>query len=122
MFDAIVDRSDTRVLIKVVESPPPEQDVILGWIVFARGIHADTVHWVQTRFRIGIEKLRRHGTMRELVEAAELKPFVAYTFHGALPRKGDDGPRVTSDTWIVPWLMRRGIGAAFVDYKQWSNG
>ena len=114
MFNAVLDRDDTRVLVKHIEN------VIVGYIVFARGIHADTVHWVQTRYRVGDARLRRKGTMRELVEAADLKPFVAYTFRGPLPRKGEDGPRVTADTWIVPWLMRRRIGAAFLDYKQWS--
>lgn len=122
LFNGVLDRDDTRVLVKHIEN------VIVGWIVFARGIHADTVHWIQTRYRVGTTGMRRRGTMRELVEAAELKSFVAYTFRGEtgtmadgeFVSRGKGERRVTSDTWIVPWLMRRRIGAAFLDYKQWS--
>lgn len=117
IFEEILDRIDTRALVSVVE------DVIVGWIVFSRGKHADAIHWVQTRYRVGStgSLLRKRGIMRELLAAAQLKPHVAYTFRGPLPRKNEDGPRASSDTWIVPWLARHGIGAAHVPYSDWSS-
>lgn len=120
-FNEILDRPGTIVLVKAIDADDGN-DVILGWICFERGTHADAVHWVFSRFRASPTGaiLRRRGTMRELVDAARLKPHVAYTFHGALPR-GNDGPRMSSDEWIVPWLMRRGIGAAPLPYKEWSG-
>jgi hypothetical protein len=119
-FNEILDRRDTIVLVKALEDG--EDDVILGWMCFARGTHADAVHWIFSRYRASPTGViwRHRGTMRDLVEAARLKPHVAYTFRGALPRIKAE-PRVSSDEWIVPWLMRRGIGAAYLPYKEWSG-
>jgi hypothetical protein len=120
ILEEILGRDDTRVLVRVVSEGP--MDVILGWICFARGVRsADTIHWIQTRYRVGSTGacLRRQGTMTQLVEASELKPFCAYTFPGSLPRSRDE-PRVGNDVWIVPWLARHGISARHIPYREWK--
>lgn len=127
MINAILDRDDTRVLVKAIE------DAILGWICFARGKHADTVHWVQSRYKVTPTGaiLRRKGTMSELVDAAQLKPFVAYTLRGEAGTVAPDGEfafrgkghRIgisSSDAMISKWLMnKRDIGSAYINLKEW---
>lgn len=120
LFDRILDASDTRILVKVIEND--KDDVILGWICWSPGTHADAIHWAFTRFRSGPTgaNLRRQGTMSELVAAAKIKPAAAYTFRGSFPNPKDGLPKVPSDDWLKPALARRGITAVYLPYREWS--
>ena len=48
--------------------------------------------------------------MTALVAAAQLKNRIVYTHRGAK----------RSDEWIVPWLARRGVTAAYVPLREWE--
>lgn len=86
---------------------------IAGWIALTRGRRVDTVHWIATRLRIGVDgpSLRRHGIARRLVDAAQLKDRIVYTHRG--PKR--------SDVWISQWLGRRGaISVVYEPYESWK--
>lgn len=103
-LQAVLDRDDTRLLVA------DHEGLIAGWLALVHGRRVDTVHWAHTRWRIGSgEHLRRRGVMRALVDAAGLKSKLVYTHRGAR----------RSDEWIVPWLARRGVTAAYVPLKEW---
>lgn len=117
IFGEILDAPDTKVLLKVIEG-----DIIIGWICWTPGRVADALHWVFTRHRAAPTgaPLRRHGVMHELVEAAQLKPHLAFTFRGSFPNPKDGGAPVSSDEWLRPVLAKRGITAVYTPYKEWS--
>ncbi len=101
---AVLARDDTRILVA------DHDGAIAGWLALVHGRRVDTVHWAHTRWKIGQgELLRKRGVMRALVDAAQLKSRLVYTHRGAK----------RSDEWIVPWLARRGVTAAFVPWKDW---
>jgi len=97
-LEAVLARSDTQLLVADLDG------AVAGWLAWSPGRRVDTVHWTHARHR-----LRKHGVMRSLVDAAQLKHRLVYTHRGAK----------RSDVWIVPWLMKRGINAAFVPMKEW---
>lgn len=97
-LDAVLARADTQLLVADLEG------MVAGWLAWTPGRRVDTVHWTHAR-----HQLRKHGVMRALVDAAGLKARLVYTHRGAK----------RSDNWIVPWLGRRGINAAFVPMKEW---
>ncbi len=101
---SVLERSDTRFVVA-------EHDgMIAGWLALVHGARVDTVHWAHTRWKIGKgDTLRRRGVMRALVDASDLKNRLVYTHRGSK----------RSDEWIVPWLARRGVTAAFVPMKEW---
>lgn len=136
----ILYRDDTQVLAAYLGAD------ICGWIAYAPGRRVSTVHWVHTRCAIwdaarctndgcimagsrlihgaicpghfdNLEKLRKRGVMSALVDAAPLGDRIVYTHRGPKERNA----RVTSDEWIVPWLRRRGINAAYMPYEEWSK-
>lgn len=105
-LDAVLARGDTQLLVADLDG------AVAGWLAWSPGRRVDTVHWTHTRLRIGKgETLRRRGVMRALVDAAGLKQRLVYTHRGAK----------RSDEWIVPWLARRGVTAAFQSIKEWSE-
>lgn len=117
LFDSILDAPDTRILVKGIGD-----EVVLGWICWTPGKVADALHWAFTRFRESPTgaTLRGRGVMSELVEAAQLKPHVAFTFRGSFPNPKDNLPKVPADDWLKPALARRGVTAVYVPYKEWS--
>jgi hypothetical protein len=103
---AVIERDDTQLLVA------DHEGLIAGWLAWSRGPSVDTVHWTHTRWRVGKgELLRKRGVMTALMNAAQMKRHIAYTHRGAR----------RSDEWIVPWLARRGVTAAFVSLKEWSE-
>lgn len=104
-LDALLARDDTDLLVADLDG------VVAGWMAWSPGRRVDTVHWTHTRWRIGKgETLRRRGVMRQLVDAAQLKPRLVYTLRGARQ----------SHEWIVPWLAGRGVTAAYEPLKEWT--
>ncbi len=86
---------------------------VLGWLALSRGRRVDTVHWMATRLKIGLQgqPLRRNGIMRQLVNAADLRDRIVYTHRGV---KG-------SHEWIAKWLARRGaVSVIYEPYERWK--
>lgn len=103
-LDALLERADTQLIVADLGG------VVAGWLAFSPGRRVDTVHWTHTRWRVGKgETLRKRGVMRQLVDAAQLKPRIVYTLRGAR----------RSHEWIVPWLAGRGVTAAYEPLKDW---
>ena len=99
-LDALLVRGDTQLFVADLDGQ------VAGWIAMSPGRRVDTVHWTHTRWRY-----RKHGVMRQLVDAAQLKPRIVYTLRGAR----------RSHEWIVPWLAGRGVTAAYEPLKEWSE-
>lgn len=114
-LQAVLDRADTQLIAAY------HAGTIVGWIAFVPGRRVSTVHWVHTRWRIGEgEPLRKRGVMAELFSAAPLGSRIVYTFRGPLPAHRKHGKQ-TSDEWIVPWLARRGVTAAYLPLDEWAK-
>lgn len=97
-LEALLARSDTQLLVADLDGD------VAGWLAYAPGRRVDTVHWTHAR-----GALRRHGVMRQLIDAVQLKPRIVYTLRGAR----------RSHEWIVPWLAGRGVTAAYEPLKEW---
>lgn len=95
---------------------------IVGWIALNRGRRADTVHWIHTRWRVGIdgEVLRRRGIATALLDAAQLKQHLAYTFRGAQPKHREHAG-APMDERLLPWLRARGHHAAYLPWEEWNQ-
>lgn len=105
-LDAVLGRADTQLLVADLGG------AVAGWLAWCPGRRVDTVHWTHTRLRIGKgELLRKRGVMTALVNAAQLKNRLVYTHRGAR----------RSDEWIVPWLARRGVTAAYLPLRDWEE-
>lgn len=117
-LDAVLHRDDTRLLAAYLGTD------IVGWVAFVPGRRVSTVHWVHTRYRVGENGpcLRKQGVMRMLLEAAQLGDRIVYTHRGPYPKHLHRGEaKRTSDEWIVPWLGRNGVSAAYLNYQEWSR-
>jgi len=121
-LDAVLGRADTQLLVADLDG------AVAGWLAWCPGRRVDTVHWTHTRLRIhedncatradrrakcdcDAEDLRKRRVMTTLVNAAQLKNRLVYTHRGAR----------RSDEWIVPWLARRGVTAAFLSLREWET-
>lgn len=93
---------------------------VVGWLAFSRGRLVDAVHWVHTRWKVGADgaPLRRRGIMTLLLESAELKNRLAYTWKGARAEHDRDG--LTMDERLLPWLSDRGQHAVYQPWEEWS--
>lgn len=112
---SILERPDTRILVA------PLRAYVAGWIAFVPGRRVSTVHWVHTRFVTPDgERCRKRRVMAALLTAAQLGDRIVYTHKGPVPKNRRDG-RVPSDEWIVPWLAKHGVTAAFVPMKEWET-
>jgi hypothetical protein len=111
-IDAILDRDDTQIIAAYLGS------AVAGWLAFSKQWSIPAVHWVYTRASLergAPDTLRRRGIMTALLGAAQLGSRIVYTHKGPRGR----GSPVTSDEWIVPWLAKRGVAAAFVSREEW---
>lgn len=116
-LEGVLHRSDTQLLTAYLGQHP------VGWIAFAPGRRVSTVHWVHTRYCVGEGGacLRKRGIMTTLLGAAQLGDRIVYTHRGPYPKHRHAGAKQTSDEWIVPWLRRRGVSAAYVPMSEWSR-
>lgn len=96
-------------------------DKLAGWLALTYGKRVNTVHWAHTKFALDGQRLRRHGVMTALLDAADAgTPFV-YTMRGAKRRITlPDGSKTKSlDEALVAWLRSRGQVATFVPLQEW---
>lgn len=99
-LDALLARSDTQLIVADLDG------AVAGWLAYSPGRRVDTVHWTHARYAV-----RKRGVMRQLVDAAQLKPRIVYTLRGARQ----------SHEWIVPWLAGRGVTAAYEPLREWME-
>lgn len=104
--DALV-RDDTTRLC--VDATIPGHAV--GWIAFSRWPSVDAVHWVYVA-----KPFRRRGCMRALLDAAQLRRHVTYTFLGPVR-----GAKPRPDEWIADLLRRDGAVVSHIPYQEWSR-
>lgn len=104
--DALVRRDSTRL---VVENGTAGRGV--GWVVFAHWPSIDTVHWIYVS-----RDHRGQGMMRAMIEAAQLRRNVTYTFHGE-----HRGRMPRPDERIADRLRRDGATVSYVPYQEWSK-
>ena len=98
---------------------------IVGWAAYSVGKYVDAIHWVHTRWKIGTDgqPLRRNagkhggGIMTTLLDAAQLKNRIVYTWRGAKGKHDHDG--LTMDERLLPWLADRGQHAAYKPWEEW---
>lgn len=65
--DAVLDRSDTRAIVRHAAH---DQDVILGYVIYAEGVGVPLVHYVYTRNRTDtLGTLRQKGIAHAMLEA-----------------------------------------------------
>jgi hypothetical protein len=98
-----------------------EDDMLLGFLVMTPGKRVHTLHWVQTKYRVELERIRRQGVMTALFEVADLGKRFVYTCRG--PRRKvelpDGSTSKSMDQVYAANLAARGITATFVDLKEW---
>ncbi len=112
---AVLDRGDVEVLCAFNAAGE-----VVGWVAFTRGRRVSTIHWIHTRYRVGVgDELRRRGVATRLLDAAQLGNRLAYTFRGPLPRHRESGDRITADEPLVKALAQRGVTAVYVPYQEW---
>ncbi len=98
-----------------------EGEKLLGWLAMTPGKRVHTLHWVQVKYDLAGEKLRRRGLMSALLDAAELGPRFVYTLHARRDRKPlpDGGTTKSLDESLVLALQEKGITATYVALKEW---
>lgn len=94
---------------------------LLGYLVMTPGKRVSTLHWVQVKFELDGEKLRRRGLMTALLEAAELGPRFIYTLRARRDRKTLPDGSVTKslDESLAATLLARGAVAVYEPMKSW---
>lgn len=97
---------------------------LLGWIAMTPSQRVGTLHWVQVKWKIDGQAMRRRGIMLALLDAAGLlkkgKPFI-YTLRARRAKQRlPDGTKTKSfDESLVAALRARGITATYVALKDW---
>ncbi len=118
-LEATLIRPDTKLVGAYHEG------VLVGWVALSPGRRVSTVHWTHTRYgdQERGELYRRRGVMRQLFEAAVLPlgSRLVYTHQGPYPKHNRSrGERKRpADEWIVRWLAKRGVSAAYVSMEEW---
>lgn len=88
-------------------------DVLLGFLVASPGKRITTLHWVQVKFEVSGQAVRRRGVMTALLEAANLGDKFVYTLKGQ-KRKGG-----SFDETLVTTLAERGQTAVYTPLIDW---
>lgn len=98
-----------------------EADKLVGWLAMTPSKRVNTLHWVQVKYELDGQRLRRHGVMSLLLDAASLKPRCVYTLRARRDRAPlpDGTMSKTLDESLVLALRARGITAAYVPLKEW---
>lgn len=104
--DALVRRDTTRL---VVENGEPGRGA--GWIAFSRWPSIDAVHWLYVS-----RPHRGQGMALALLQHADLRRNVTYTFHGE-----HRGTQPRPDQRIADRLRREGKIVSYVPYQEWSK-
>ncbi len=115
-FRALINDTSTRLLGAYTSS-----NELAGWLAMTPGKRVQTLHWCYVKWKLDGALLRRHGTMMQLLAAAELGRAFAYTLHARRDRATLPDGRVTKslDESLVAALRDKGVSATYVSMKEW---
>lgn len=108
VLDSALSRPDTNVIVAT------NAGHTIGFIVFARWPSIDTVHWLYVMLR---HRSPEHLVRDRLLQAAELKPRIAYTHEAPVSRRWDQ----RQDERIAAELRERGHVVSYLPYAEWSR-
>lgn len=111
-------------IAKIIDDPSTKlfgaygDDTLAGYLVMTPGKRVNTLHWVQTRFNIGADKIRRRGIMALLLaESGIANNSFIYTLRA---RRIKNVPGKKSlDEVLADYLLRRNIVATYVPLLEW---
>lgn len=117
LFAALINSKDTVKIGAYASHDGP----LLGWLVMSPGKRVDVVHWVQVKYELDGERLRRHGIMTALLHAADLGSSFVYTLRARRDRAPlpDGGMSKSLDETLAAALGGKGISATYVELKKW---
>lgn len=91
---------------------------LLGFLIATRGKRLHTLHWCQTKRKIGDTRVEdRRRIFFDLIEAANLGSRFAYTLRG--PRVAKETGARSLDEILVNDLRAMGVTATYVALKEW---
>lgn len=92
-------------------------DTLAGYLIMTPGKRVNTLHWIQTRFEIAGNNVRRRGIMTLLISEAGLGKSFVYTLRGRRIKRVPG--KKSLDEVLADWLLARGVVATYVPLKDW---